>query len=274
MDKLSDTVRTYRPSKAQLLFLPALSAFLTFNISKGATEDTVEHPFIEQKDIKSETCLTCHPAKKEGKFVHSAVGMGCDNCHQILSLDNRTTITLVTSRRELCSRCHEIQADAILHGPYKDGECLICHNPHASEFKAQTRASIESLCMSCHGTSKPEVRVVAGSKVAILLDGQAYDFASFENAPKISGQHSEDSAPRPSGRSLIAKDSRNFDAQLNCDSCHDPHASKAEHLLRKAPKNRSKAEALPFGDSVHLPGEAGEPRNVPALQDSISGGRL
>jgi hypothetical protein len=44
-----------------MISLAALSALLAFSVSRaGAGEQNPEHPFIEQKDIKSETCLACH----------------------------------------------------------------------------------------------------------------------------------------------------------------------------------------------------------------------
>ncbi len=37
----------------------------------------IDHPVIQQKDIKSATCLTCHPEKTLGKFVYPALEMRC-----------------------------------------------------------------------------------------------------------------------------------------------------------------------------------------------------
>ncbi len=128
--------------------------------------------------------------------------------------------------------------------------------------------------MSCHGTGKPEVQVKDGTQVVILLDGQAYDLASFERAPKISVQHSESSSPRASTRAAVATDSRKLDAQFNCLACHDPHASKAGHLLRKSSKGQGAAGALPIGEPGSLRGSTGVTRDVTTHQDSFSGGGL
>ena len=109
-----------------------------------SAEEPIEHPFIEPRDIKRETCLTCHPEKKQGKFVHTATRTGCENCHAVTSERNRTAITLIATGGQLCVRCHEVKTEPVLHGPYKDGQCLFCHDPHSSEFRAQTRLAPES----------------------------------------------------------------------------------------------------------------------------------
>jgi len=92
------------PKTGNLLKIVLVAMFLSaviligFNRRTPAAQ-TTEHPYIAPDDIKSETCLTCHPDKKEGKFVHTAVGMGCENCHQAASEKEKekTSITLVAT---------------------------------------------------------------------------------------------------------------------------------------------------------------------------------
>jgi predicted CXXCH cytochrome family protein len=36
------------------------------------------------------------------------------------------------------------------HDPAAEGECLECHNPHASDVPFQLRAAGQALCYSCH----------------------------------------------------------------------------------------------------------------------------
>ncbi len=233
MDMLSRSGRTCKSTRVRLLFLPALSAFVTLYVPKSKAEDNLEHPFIEQKEIKSETCLTCHPTKNEGRFVHSAVGMGCQNCHRAASENNKTTISFVAVGADLCAMCHEVKHAQVVHKPYHDGQCLICHNPHASEFRAQARATVGSLCLSCHGIGRPDVRVNGQAQTVSLLDGRAYDLMSFEQAPKVGGSHAQLSLQTPAGRAALAKGSKKPDAAPSCISCHDPHASDEKYLLHK-----------------------------------------
>ncbi len=273
MDMLSHASRTCKSSKARLLFLPALSAFVTFNISKGAADDNLEHPFIEQKAIKSETCLTCHPTKEEGKFVHSAVGLGCQNCHRVSSEDNTTTINFVAVGGDLCAKCHEVKKALVIHKPYHDGECLICHNPHASEFRAQARASVDSLCMSCHGIGRPDVRVNAKAQTVSLLDGRTYDLRSFEQAPKVGGGHAQINMPPRAGRATLTKAPKKADAAQSCISCHDPHASDEMHLLHKATESGGAIGNPRLSFQSHgQTANASQPQ-VETFQDLFPGGR-
>lgn len=141
-----------------MLFTYIFSYFLS-PFPQAFGEEKPEHPFIEQKDVKSETCLTCHPEKKEGKFVHSAVTMGCENCHQANSENGKTTIALVATGKELCKMCHEDKVPdpqkVALHSPVADN-CTTCHSPHSSDNKAQVllptvgKTESENLCLMCH----------------------------------------------------------------------------------------------------------------------------
>jgi len=204
-----------------------------------------EHPYVEASEINSDTCLKCHPDKKEGKFVHSAVNSGCEGCHQATSGNGKTSIALIATGRELCVTCHEAKADPVLHGPYKAGQCLVCHNPHASNFPRQTRAAVNTLCVSCHAAGQPDVKINADAKTVSLLGGRTFDLESYQKAPKIGAEHSQSNRNSPLvSHPVTGKDPRKPDAELSCISCHDPHGSQAAKLLRSATESRNQAENL------------------------------
>ena len=81
------------------------------------------------------------------------------------------------------------------------------------------------------------------------------------------------SAAKSTARVIVKKPGR-LDAEHNCLSCHDPHASEAEHLLRPAAKARGTAENLPFGYSGNFMVINGISQNVPELQGLFPGGQL
>lgn len=209
-----------------LMSLFVLSALLAFNGSQIAAEDKDEHPFIEQKDIKSETCLTCHPDKKEGKFVHTAVGMGCENCHTAASDKGKTTITPVATGGDLCVMCHEAKKDPVVHGPVKAGQCLICHDPHATDFVAHTRVATNELCLSCHG-----VRQVQGEMVS-LIGSQKIAMADYDAIPKIELDRTQRFGhPWVTHPVAQVADLLHPGEKMSCLSCHTPHASAEENLI-------------------------------------------
>ena len=212
--------------KANLGLLLLLLAFLALLSPRVFAEEPIAHPFIEQKDIKSETCLTCHPEKKQGKFVHSAVGMGCENCHQATSEKNKTTINLVATGGDLCAICHEAAKDPVLHGPYKNGQCLTCHDPHSSEFKAQTRAAANSLCLACHGLQRVQ------GETTTLFSSQKISKADFDAIPKIELDLSlRFGHPWVTHPVAQVADPLRQGEKMSCLSCHTPHASAQENLI-------------------------------------------
>jgi predicted CXXCH cytochrome family protein len=155
--------------------------------------------------------------------VHTAVAMGCEKCHHVSSENNQTTITLVATGGTLCAMCHETRQDAVLHGPYKAGQCLICHSPHSGEHLAQTRAEPDTLCLSCHGFGRQDVKVNTDTQVVTLPGGQTLSLDEYRQAPKLgSGRPGAPGHPvmeHPLGGS----NPRTKDANLSCLSCHDPH---------------------------------------------------
>lgn len=274
-------IRSAESSKGGLLLLLVTSSVWASRISKLSAADssdqsypeTSDHPYLETKDRKSETCLRCHPTKNQGKFVHTAVGMGCENCHQAASADDKTTITLRATGGDLCSKCHEINKDPIVHGPYKAGQCLICHDPHTGAYLAQTRAAGHALCLGCHMLNQPDVRVNAETKTVSLLDGRAYDLATWDSAPKITAAHFENKLPRRASATIANKESGKPNAGSDCLTCHDPHSSQAKYLLRKAAEAGGGAGNLSPEYSFNLMGINGISQNIAVHQDPNWGGQ-
>jgi len=196
-----------------------------------AAEQTTEHPFIEPDAIKSETCLTCHPDKREGKFVHSAVAMGCESCHQAAAENGKTSMALVARGGELCAMCHEAKKDPVLHRPYGDGQCLICHDPHTSNFPRQARAETNILCLSCHGVNRPDVKINREVRTVSLLGSQTLTIEDYRLATKLGLDRSGTRGHPIMGHPITGKDPRQKDARLSCLSCHTSHSSALPNLM-------------------------------------------
>lgn len=193
------------------------------------------HPYIEQKDIKTETCLGCHPEMNQGKFIHAAVASGCDSCHQAASDKDtqKTTITLTATGADLCAMCHEATKDPVVHGPVKAGQCLSCHDPHASEFQAHTRADGNALCLACHSP-----RRTTGDTVT-LFKSVSIPAQDFEAIPKIQ----LDPMMRlghPWATHPVAEISNplNPKEKMSCLSCHQPHSSSQQRLVIASVKGK------------------------------------
>ena len=275
-------IRSAESSKGGLLLLLVTSAVWGSRVNKISAADskgpkyveTMDHPLLEPKDLKSETCLRCHSAKNEGKFVHTAVGMGCEACHQADSENSRTVMALSATGGVLCAKCHAINTKSVLHGPYQAGQCVICHDPHAAAFPAQTRASGNALCLSCHMLDQPEARVDAQTSTVSLFDGQVYDLAAWQSAPKIGARHPGNKMERTSSDPAAVKTPDKPASELRCLACHDPHASKGGHLLRSGVAGPGAIQCVSLGYPSEFKHLNVMPWKAPVRRGVLSGERL
>jgi predicted CXXCH cytochrome family protein len=242
-------------------------------VSKISAADSAEHPYVESKDLKTETCLTCHPAKNQGKFVHTAIAMGCENCHVAASKDNQTSITLRATGGNLCAKCHVINTEAVQHGPYKAGQCLICHDPHTGDYPAQTRAAVSTLCLGCHMLNQPDAKVNFLTKIVTLLDWRVYDLALWQSAPKINDRHGKNQISPGSCDVNKDKGSEKHDAEPNCLTCHDPHASKSQHLLHGTADTNGLTHSRWLECATSIMHARNELQDVSKFQGTSLGGR-
>jgi predicted CXXCH cytochrome family protein len=234
MDKSHPKTRLATRVRTGGVFAILFTALAPHMARCAAGQEVTEHPYIKTSEIRSQTCLTCHPGKTEGKFVHSAIKLGCQQCHRVSSEDQTTTVTLPKSGGELCAKCHEIEQSPMTHGPYKSGECLVCHNPHSSDFPAHTRAPANTLCLSCHGVNQPDVKIDSDSKTVSLLGGRTIPADVYKTAPKVDEGHHPDEATPALGQSSPGRQGQSRETLGDCLSCHEAHGGEARWFLRPA----------------------------------------
>jgi len=196
-----------------------------------AAQAAREHPFVEANDLKAENCLKCHADVQKGKAVHTAMSSGCDTCHQAASANGKTTITDVATGGDLCAMCHEMEKGPVLHGPYKAGECLACHDPHSSDYPKATLARTNTLCFTCHGVNQPGVAMQAGAETVSVLGGQTIGLDEFRKAMKIGLDPNGATGHPVMGHPLSGKVPGKKDVTLSCLSCHAPHSSALPNLM-------------------------------------------
>lgn len=262
----STRIRLARGSPGSLLLVLVISADWASRVNGICAADPADHPYIEAQDLKTATCLTCHPTKAQSEFVHAAVEK-CENCHQAVSSGGHTTIVSPVEGADLCARCHEIDARPRLHGPYREGQCSLCHSPHGSAYQAETRAAVNTLCLGCHMSNQPQARVDLEHKRVYLLDGLTYGLSAWESAPKIGSKHPANNPSDGATDQISGTGAAKRSAGTNCITCHDPHGSKAEHLLRSRAAGREGHSVLgrycgAFGPSHQ------ELRSVTELRDA------
>ncbi len=185
-----------------------------------------DHPVPLPADFDAAKCVECHANKQEGKHVHTAISMGCATCHTVETKEDSTKIGLTAPAGELCTTCHEQAKEATLHGPYEQKRCVVCHDPHSSEFNAQTRAPGNALCLACHGMRSPK-----GDAVEVFA-AQELRAEEFRQIPKIVLDRSQRFG-HPVLEHPVAgmPDPLRKNEAMSCLSCHRPHAAPLPKLL-------------------------------------------
>lgn len=232
MDGLWQHSKSEIIARVAIAVLLGVAALVWVANARVADEETGGHPFIRPDEMTSKMCLSCHPSKQEGKFVHSAISMGCEKCHQVTSENESTTVKLVAAKAELCAKCHETERHSVIHAPNKSNQCLVCHNPHSSDFPGQTRAPANTLCLSCHGANQPGVGVDFDTREVSLLGGRTIPLETYEAATRIGDPHPRRGVGSALGVPPMGRKPQNPEAARNCLSCHVAHGGRTAHLLR------------------------------------------
>jgi len=242
-------VRKFQFGQFARTAISALSSLLVMGLLSG-TAFAAKHPVPLEKNTDSATCISCHEDKAKGKFVHSAIAMGCTSCHEVRVDKDVTRIKLITTTTySLCLSCHDDKkveaAKGAMHPPAVR-DCVKCHDPHASDNKNQLLKPVaggekENLCLSCHkiGVNVPE----KGSRHAALDMGCDSCHVTHKTGPAGKLEFDFHLAKATPALCLDCHDAKSADLQkahqnqpfdkADCVTCHDPHESAAPKLMAK-----------------------------------------
>ncbi len=194
-----------------------------------------------------ELCITCHDdqAKKidSAKVPHpGAQASDCLDCHNPHASSQPGLPK--TDAVSICLGCHteiaELHKKPVLHQPAFEQGCATCHEPHGGDNDHLLRsASINKLCLECHGPdSKPQkleaqhLVTIFGGKVRLPEDY----FAKVPVLPlKYNVGHPVDG--HPVSDVVDPSDITKVKTAINCLTCHQPHASAQPGLLAKDQAN-------------------------------------
>ena len=157
-------------------------------------------------------CFACHPERKhmfEQEYIHGPVAGGsCTICHN--PHGSVYDHSLNQPPQILCLSCHEDlneeQAKPVVHKPFKDGRCVACHDPHSTNNRWMLIKNSEKVCLECHN----------------IQGTLAVHEHPFSVKPK---------------KKLNVPLKLTRKGKLECVSCHNPHATQSEHLLRTTQQN-------------------------------------
>jgi predicted CXXCH cytochrome family protein len=159
-------------------------------------------------------CAKCHPAAAGGKVVHAAVEMGCSTCHVPVDasvVPHRSSGKFPKALRAegsaVCANCHEaaLFTGKVVHAPVEAGQCMGCHDPHASPYQGLLKMEPAKLCLDCHGDIAKGPHVVAG----------------FSRSGHPLGNDKK-----------VVPDPLRLGKTFYCASCHEPHRSTLPKLTR------------------------------------------
>jgi len=142
-------------------------------------------------------CTVCHKAIGGETYLHSPVEMKeCASCHSWSA--QKHAVVVEKGVPGVCYTCHtdrQAQVENSKSIHPVAGDCLTCHSPHGSEHKHNLKDDVYSLCTSCHEDQKLN---------------------------------------HPVGRHPLRFVKLKSGDELSCVSCHNPHGSEDDHLLRFA----------------------------------------
>lgn len=113
-------------------------------------------------DLTNANCIDCHnphASKKPNLLRENShppfEEKSCDACHT-KGADGK--LQLAGAVNEICANCHDVvgkdMALPVKHAPFEGGDCVGCHNVHASDYKHLLKADGNTLCLNCHSDIK------------------------------------------------------------------------------------------------------------------------
>jgi len=193
-------------------------------------------------------CLVCHQAKEEEfkkKVVHPPVEEGCTECHDPHQSSKRFQLKGKADGKSvssLCFNCHDqtIFSKKFQHGPVGAGDCIACHNPHASDESKLLIApkSNGQLCFQCHADRRDSFNLKEVHKPVKEDCGLCHDPHSSDHKMQLKLEPSElckscheNKNPEVFKDAATAKFKHPPVAEGKCPECHRPHSSNYKPLL-------------------------------------------
>ncbi|HZT71158.1 MAG TPA: cytochrome c3 family protein [Terriglobia bacterium] len=228
-----DPHQSARPFLAQEFLHPPYAAMSCGMCHMPPKEGKV---VLTAQDVNS-LCATCHADKPKeiqtAKVPHPGAQGECTVCHNPHA--GTSPAFLEPNPVAVCLTCHSDLADqgkkAYVHKPAFGQSCAICHEPHGGANPNLLRLSdVNSLCLECHGPNARPQPVNGTDQVAIFDGKVVLPKGFFRQVPilPLNGGRGHPIANHPiSGPTKL----NGKTVQMNCLSCHQPHASSNPGLL-------------------------------------------
>ena len=197
---------------------------------------------VKRKGFEPKPCLDCHKktlTEYQKKYIHKPMAeKDCDACHlrhgkiAVLSLKER-------EERKLCLNCHTRFAESVSKTPYihsalRQGKCLPCHSPHASDNKYLQKKTGSEQCLICHKKdafvrTKQHKPLADGCLVCHNAHGSQYEKNLVKQETELCKSCHSFETPG------FKKAHRDYPVQKGkCTNCHTAHSSTNDKLLKES----------------------------------------
>jgi predicted CXXCH cytochrome family protein len=196
-------------------------------------------------------CASCHNphGSDQPRLVRSnthKVFGACARCHAATGAKPKA---LLAASPALCFRCHgdkktEVAAKEGVHAAAQ-GDCTDCHTPHASDEKGLVKGNKErAVCLGCHDDMRTRLEQARSIHPLKAADGRCTACHRPHSSPQphllaqpmatlcLGCHKTHTQFAHPIGKGIIDP---NTGKDMNCLSCHDPHATGQPHILVDAP---------------------------------------
>lgn len=192
-------------------------------------------------------CLICHEAKEEEfnkQVVHAPVEEGCSSCHDPHQSPMRFQLKGEKGKpvSSLCFNCHDetIFTRKFQHGPVGVGDCIACHNAHATDVEQLLIAprADGQVCFQCHSDRRDsfnlkQVHAPVKEDCSLCHDPHSSDtrMQLHKSETVLCRECHEQKTPEVFKDIATAKFRHEPVSEDRCASCHRPHSSNYEPLL-------------------------------------------
>ena len=142
---------------------------------------------------------------------------------------------------KLCLSCHQAFEQTLkrqyVHTPLKTGECIGCHNPHASQHGKLLAEDANAVCATCHSSVVPKAPKSAHKPASAGACLECHEPHASATKALLRKPGSQGCASCHQGVVEAAAKARvpHAPANQSCTICHDPHGSaRNENLLTAA----------------------------------------
>jgi predicted CXXCH cytochrome family protein len=253
----ADCLECHDPHQSDSKHLMAKFTHMPF---AGGQCDSCHKPAKDGKVVLTaatpkEICVTCHSDKADqianAKVQHPGAAGDCTDCHSPHA--SNSPYFPKPNPVAVCTGCHtdiaELGKKAHPHQPAFEQGCAICHDPHGNDNSHLLRAKTpNALCLECHGPDVIPAKL-EGQHVVTIFDGKVKlpdDYFSKVVVLPIKYGVGHPVANHPISDVVDPKDVTKVKTQLNCLTCHQPHASAEADLLVKDQPNK-----MAFCDTCH-----------------------